>query len=69
MSDNNTFKSENYPILDMCCEAILSLEIKGKHLELSGGEGGFDSVILSANELRMLSNELLEIAEILDKVK
>lgn len=57
-----------FPILSMISEeGVISAQIKGRYLELSGGEGGFYDITLSANEVKMLSDELLKIAEILEE--
>jgi len=57
----------DFPILNILDEeSILGLEIKGKYLEISGGDGGFDVVTFNANELRMLAHEFKKIAKIID---
>ena len=70
MSEINPSFDSDYPILNMLCnESVISTEINGKYLDVSEGCDGWYSLQLNANELRMLSNELLSIVDILEGKK
>lgn len=70
MSDIFPSIDDSYPILSMLCgENIISTEVNGKRLNIEENCDNHFSVELNANELRMLADEFLRIAEILEKKK